>query len=479
MSATFSHSLHLSSALEEAMVPKKQGIVSILGADTAAETERSVPFKAGASLRRTLSADMSSKKWLTQQGFSSLKKIASSNQFPVISAINDSSEEKPEQTQFDIWSSIISQKEESSLILTPPYIHPLVKRSASSLSDKSLEICTESLGSETGSDSFSASSYPPSESSVDMDDEDNKEEVQEKPLQTQPPQLMTASFDEEEEPRIFKFPAAAEYRSFPPPIPSLSRKDIGAGVVRMMKTHRDNGRLVLEAVSVPSHNNFLAQRQDGRLVLTFANTKTETSIEVEDEEEVDQELEEVFESFEEDDIEEEEETEEHRWCEMEQAPKLPSGAMNVHRLAVMMNKPIWLGNRNPTWPENFDEIVQFGSEQKEETTPSPLAVLAQSLPPRPPVSRLIPSNSQPSTVAAAAAASLNGYNHYWRRSTNQPPMSKAAAADQVQQSPPVKNLMANDHQQQQRRDSFAPFSQGCKEPRRSLLFWEPHCIATS
>ncbi|CAH1417659.1 unnamed protein product [Lactuca virosa] len=32
------------------------------------------------------------------------------------------------------------------------YVHPMVKRSASALSTKSLEMCTESLGSETGSD---------------------------------------------------------------------------------------------------------------------------------------------------------------------------------------------------------------------------------------------------------------------------------------------------------------------------------------
>ncbi|TQD91086.1 hypothetical protein C1H46_023320 [Malus baccata] len=38
-----------------------------------------------------------------------------------------------------------------------------------------------------------------------------------------------------------------------------------------MRTHRDNGRLVLEAVSIPSPNNFRAERHDGRLVLTFLN----------------------------------------------------------------------------------------------------------------------------------------------------------------------------------------------------------------
>ncbi|XVF19611.1 hypothetical protein REPUB_Repub11eG0125600 [Reevesia pubescens] len=538
MYASLSNSLGLSSALnitEEAMVTKKQGIVSILGSDT---DQR--PIKA-ASLRRTLSADMSSKKWLTQH---SLKKIASSEEFPV-SIIDSSSEDGEEDYeerketearsqfdiwtsiqqeknkkevdqkpgQFDIWSSIISQKaeEESSKSVPPPYIHPLVQRSASSLSKKSLEICTESLGSETGSDGFS--SYPPSETG---DMEEDKEEDQELQPQKQERVAQLSSFDEE--PRIVKYNYDVAKKlsspSFPPPIPSLSLKD-GARV--RMKTHRDNGRLVLEAVSVPSQNNFLAQRQDGRLVLTFSNyTPSEAESEVYEvmnvEEEVKEleELEEEFECFGEeefesfgeeeneseiDDVEEEEEESESeiegvledRSCEMEHAPKLSSVAMNVHRLAVMMNKPIWLASRNPTWPKNFDEIVKLGEEKQEKaetTTPPPLA---QSLPLRPRVARLIPSTTP--TAAATATASLNAYEYYWRR-PNQP-ISKAAAVlnPLAQQSPPLKdnsnkNLMANEQQQLlvlrgNKGDYFVPLLKGCKEPRRSLLFWEHDCIATS
>ncbi|XVF05072.1 hypothetical protein REPUB_Repub05bG0139800 [Reevesia pubescens] len=536
MSAPLGNSLRLSSALnitEEAMVTKKQGIVSILGSDS---DQR--PTKA-ASLRRTLSADMSSKKWLTQHGFSPLKKIASSEEFPVsiidseegdedyderketeargqfdiwtsIQLENNKKELDQKPGQFDLWSSIISQKadQDQSKSLPPPYIHPLVKRSASSLSEKSLEVCTESLGSETGSDVFS--SYPPSETG---DIEEDKEEDQEQ-QQKQEKVSQLSSFDAEELPRIVKYNydvgKKSPNRSFPPPIPSLSRKD-GASV--RMKTHRDSGRLVLEAVSVPSQNNFLAQRQDGRLVLTFANTTPTTEAEsevnevlnVEEEVKEVEELEEEFESLgeeeEENEIEIDEEEEEgieneiegveYRYCEMEHSPKLPTGAMNVHRLAVMMKKPIWLANRNPTWPKNFDEIVKFGEEREDEkvepTTPAPLA---QSLPPPPRVARLIPS--PPST---AAAASFNAYEYYWRR-PNQP-MSKATAVLNpiAQQSPPLKdnsnkqqlilskNLMANDQQQLlvlrgNKVDYFVPLLKGCKEAR-SLLFGEPRCIATS
>ena len=120
MSAPLSKSLRLSSALnitEEAMTTKKQGIVSILGSDN----ER--PTKA-ASLRRTLSADMSSKKWLTQHGFSPLKKSASSEEFPV--SILDSSSEEGEEDyeerketeargQFDIWTTIQEENNKNEL----------------------------------------------------------------------------------------------------------------------------------------------------------------------------------------------------------------------------------------------------------------------------------------------------------------------------------------------------------------------------
>ncbi|KAK6272403.1 hypothetical protein POUND7_009486, partial [Theobroma cacao] len=533
MSAPLSKSLRLSSALnitEEAMVTKKQGIVSILGSDT----DR--PSRA-ASLRRTLSADMSSKKWLTEYGLSPLKKIASSEEFPfsIIDSSSEGGEEDYEERkdteargqfdiwtsiqqeknkkelekpgQFDMWTSIISEKaqEDSSKPLTPPYIHPLVKRSASSLSEKSLEICTESLGSETGSDGFS--SYPPSETG---DMEEDKEEDQELQQQKQERVAQLNSFDGEE-PRIVKYNydvgKKSPHRSFPPPIPSLSRID-GASV--RMKTHRDNGRLVLEAVSMPSLNNFLAQRQDGRLVLTFANTTPSEAesmvnevmnVEEEEEKEV-EDLEEEFESFgeeeQESEIDEEEEEEiseneiegvEDRCYVIEQPPKLSSGAMNVHRLAVMMNKPIWLANRNPTWPKNFDEIVKFGEEREEKVVEPTAPPLAQSLPPRPRVGRLIPS--PPST---AAAASFNAYEYYWR--PNQP-MSKAAVLNPLGQQSTFalddnsnkelilsKNLMANEEQQLlvlrgNKGDYFVPLLKGCKEPRRSLLFWEPYCIATS
>ncbi|KAK9279809.1 hypothetical protein L1049_013491 [Liquidambar formosana] len=86
MSTSLSKSLRLSSSFkmdeEGKVTDQKQGIVSILGSDVCERGK-------AASLRRTLSADMSSKKWLAQHGFSPMKKIASSEQFLV--SIADSS----------------------------------------------------------------------------------------------------------------------------------------------------------------------------------------------------------------------------------------------------------------------------------------------------------------------------------------------------------------------------------------------------
>ncbi|KAK7375227.1 hypothetical protein VNO78_35920 [Psophocarpus tetragonolobus] len=286
---------------EDTMLVQKQGIVTILGSN----------HDSAASLRRTLSADMSSKKWLSQNGFSPMKKIASSKE------LSHSEEMKQdrfqiwntiEKEQFDVWSSILSQKtnEETSKLTTTPYVHPLVIRSKSCLSEKSLEICTESLGSETGSDGFS--SYSPSETEEEKEEKEEEESVEiihEKELQA-------PKYDY----------AAKKYwpRSFPPPLPSLH-----------MRSHRDNGRLLLQAVSVPSQNYFWAQRENGRLVLTIAEKE-------------EQELEEVGDH-------EAEEAE----SVIEQAPMLLSSGL---KLALMANNPIGLGdaNKSPKWSYTFNDV---------------------------------------------------------------------------------------------------------------------------
>lgn len=377
---------------------QKQGIVTILGSNHDAAT----------SLRRTLSADMSSKTWLSQNGFSSMKKIASSEELShslTKSSTTDSSsssseeelqirntsQKKEQPEELDMWSSILSQKandEASKLTATAPYVHPLVRRSKSCLSEKSLQICTESLGSETGSDGFSSETG-------DSEEEEEEEEEKVKEIEQ-----MTQEVEELHVRKLHNYGTKKSLslpRSFPPPLPSLH-----------MRSHRDNGRLFLQAVELPSQNNFCAQRENGRLVLTFAPS-----------EEVEEEEEQVMK------IEGDGEAEEA------EAPMLLSSGM---RLALMMNKPIKLGDTTITMsPKWSNEVVNFKDVDVVQHSP---------LPPRPRV------RSIPSTISAA----FNAYEYYWRTK----PVAKASKFQQCLEN----NLKT------------------CKDSRRPFLFWEPYCIAT-
>lgn len=554
--SSLSKNFRLSSTLkieEEAMaITKNQGIGSILGSGNC--DERST--NSSSSLRRTLSADhMSSTKWLTQHGFSPMKKIASSEEFSICSITDSSSSEDDEeeeedgdetnddeprgqfdiwnsiqeevakkkeldrqkQGQFDIWSSIIQQKSQEitgSKPLAPPYIHPLVKRSASSLNEKSLEICTESLGSETGSDGFS--SYPSSESGDD--DKETEQEQQERVEQSLSFPFEAMSIPKYNYVAGKKSPAQQrQQRSFPPPIPSRGN---GASSIRM-QSRRDNGRLVLEAVSVPSTTNFLAQRQDGRLVLTFVNSTEQVGPKIEREEV--KEMEEEFENFDDDDDDyvesddedeaEEEEEEKEAAFVMEPAPPklLSSRVINVHRLSSLMG----LANRDPTWPNKFNEVVKF-DEAENDIKPT---IVAKSLPPMPrmiPKARAAAEADEKGTVtevAFVAAAggggggvggggvSFNAYEYYWRPKPMTAAQSKGGGGggNNINYSENnhnnynnklilSKNSMGNNNNQEQqqllvlrgnRGDYWVPLLKSCKEPRRSLLFWEPYCIATS
>ncbi|TQD90352.1 hypothetical protein C1H46_024087 [Malus baccata] len=615
-SLTSSPSSHfMKKNMEQEVVTEKRGIVAILSPSDSERTK-------AASLRRTLSADMSSKRWLAQHGFSPMKKIASSEElcisvdirddssssskdvghyqdqrkakFHIWSSIDEQAQKQKTKTeaakqqpgQADLWSSIICQKaNEEEASKAAPYVHPLVKKQSSSLTKKSLEVCTESLGSETGSEGFA--SYPTSETGdveiVEKETEEEQATVQQQQEEKEKPQLSQA-FDGNEF-RVVKYNSAASkklpsVRSFPPPLPSLSgcdgesvcmrtRRDNGRLVLEAvsmpslnnfraqrqdgrlnnsaaskklpsvrsfppplpslsgcdgesvcMRTRRDNGRLVLEAVSMPSLNNFRAQRQDGRLVLTFLNSIS-SSCEVPKCEEVANEEEKIREeefeenvNFEEgekekesersdgDDVDEdrEEESDEVEKARkengirrieivMEEAPRiLTSRVTNVHRLALMMNKPIGLDNKAHGWTNKFNEVVKYGGVQEEvevvETT-----TISRSLPPLPGrVARMIPKPPA-TTKTAAAAASFNAYEYHWRTNPTTtaalkplpPPTSQSLKSNGFMSQ----NQLANEQQQLlvlrgNKGDQLVTFSKGCKEPRiRSLLFWEPYCIATS
>ncbi|EER92517.1 hypothetical protein BDA96_01G457700 [Sorghum bicolor] len=149
----------------------------------------------------------------------------------------------------DIWNMIQAQKPAPPAVprqaqAQAPYVHPLVRRSSSLLTQKSLEICTESLGSETGSDGFSDTDGSATDRSCPgSDDERGGEEVA---------------------------PRATPPRAFPPPLPSLARRKVESTME--MRQERQDGRLLVRVVPVASSTLFRAQRRGGRLLLSFADT---------------------------------------------------------------------------------------------------------------------------------------------------------------------------------------------------------------
>ncbi|CAI9107844.1 OLC1v1007314C1 [Oldenlandia corymbosa var. corymbosa] len=142
------------------------------------------------------------------------------------------------------WSSITSQnsKKPAHSESDKLYVHPLVKRSSSTLSTKSLEMCTESLGSETGS-SIGES----------IDD-----------LPSGPLPERFGSLGRQK--KIYRSAA-----SYPPPLTSISGSE---GV--QMRPHREGGRLVLKAFSVTSSSpHFKTERSNGRLKLSLLRKEEE------------------------------------------------------------------------------------------------------------------------------------------------------------------------------------------------------------
>ncbi|KAK6141403.1 hypothetical protein DH2020_024851 [Rehmannia glutinosa] len=119
------------------------------------------------------------------------------------------------------------------------YVHPLVKRSSSSLSTKSLEMCTESLGSETGN-------------GIDSIFDEFSSEKQSS-TRIKPAKNLDSS------------KKIKKSSNFPPPLTSISGNE---GV--QVKTHREGGRLVIKAFSFSSCTTyFQAERENGRLKLSL------------------------------------------------------------------------------------------------------------------------------------------------------------------------------------------------------------------
>lgn len=419
--------------------------------------------------------------------------------------------------QFDIWASIQSSKEEASPAeLPPPYVHPLVRRSASSLSQKSLEICTESLGSETGSEGMLSSddledyfsSWKTEEEIVENDEaeevvngdmgvQDDEEEMAERlePMPPPPPnrrkKLASVNYH-------CSIGRNSPLRSFPPPLPSLCRRD---GPCLSMRRYRRDGRLVIEAVPVPSQNYLHARREGGRLVLTFIETTfedvypenegsamaqalqqaeqekashggqavfEEAEAEVEDggpmengavDDDVDNDV-----GIDEDEVGDEEGEEEVEVVDKGivvevkvSRPPLPqNGGIKVQRSSVVINK--FVG-------------VPLSSQSPWAVEQAAAAAAPTGPPQQPPLSNITTTTATAVVaVAAAASSSLSTDERYWRNAKG--PLSSS------RRHPSPEKLYFTSKRLTNRQDLLHQVRR-CSEHHRPLFIWEPCCIATS
>ncbi|CAN6298098.1 unnamed protein product [Urochloa humidicola] len=177
--------------------------------------------------------------------------------------------------QADVWNAIHAEDDNKEAVKkapSKPYVHPLVRRS---MSQKSLEVCTESLGNETGSGDFTSSlddmaclfgSAPAAAAEEpfwfwqqrDAAARDPEEEAEEEQWGTGKG-LAAVNYHRSSA-------GTAARRAFPPPLPSMSRRD---GPCLQMRPRRQDGRLVVEAVAVRPRGYLHARRQGGRLCLSF------------------------------------------------------------------------------------------------------------------------------------------------------------------------------------------------------------------
>ncbi|KAL7084191.1 hypothetical protein ACP275_14G209800 [Erythranthe tilingii] len=140
------------------------------------------------------------------------------------------------------WDFLQAPKKTSSYSCKPAtndtvYVHPLTK-SCSWMSTRSLEMCTETLGSETGTHIMDESTYLA---------------IMEK----------RSSCGSEQPTKTCK--KIKHVTSFPPPLTSI----VGGGGGVEMRARREEGRLVIEAVASSSRSCFKAERENGRLRLSL------------------------------------------------------------------------------------------------------------------------------------------------------------------------------------------------------------------
>ncbi|CAN6289966.1 unnamed protein product [Urochloa humidicola] len=310
----------------------------------------------------------------------------------------------------DIWNMIQAQKPAAPPKQAAAYVHPLVRRSSSLLTQKSLEICTESLGSETGSDGFSDADR----SCPGSDDDDDREEEAAVAMPPPPPS-----------------------RAFPPPLPSLARRKVESTME--MRQERQDGRLLVRVVPVPSSTLFRAQRRGGRLLLSFADESRGQAEPDEHQADDHEEAHEVVEDEEDDEEEEVEVVDRGTVVEFKVStqPQARSGT-RVRRSSLVINK--FVGAEPAATCGEIDKAPR----------------------------RLTTGGSTTTAVAALAAASV--------LSATAPPPGNGE--DAVPGATCGENKLLMTAKRRSSKEELLNNMRRCNQLRGQLFFWEP-CIATS
>ncbi|KAM0862431.1 hypothetical protein ACQ4PT_045265 [Festuca glaucescens] len=177
----------------------------------------------------------------------------------------------PAPPQLDTWSAIQTYVDDStSKPLQPPAkaSYPMPPRR--SMSNESLDLCTESLGSETGTHGDFLDQAAVMACLYQTTDDSSPALADSFP----PPALQEEGQEEAAAGELteVQYHRARPQRAFPPPLPSMSRRrGDDAGPCLRMLPHRRDGRLVVEAVAVKPQGYLHARRQGGRLRLCFVD----------------------------------------------------------------------------------------------------------------------------------------------------------------------------------------------------------------
>lgn len=464
----------------------REGISSILWSESDQGTTLA---PAAASIRRTLSADMSSKNWLSHNGFCAADDHRP-GQDEIWRAIQAQKTTQPNNDAATPPAPALIRSSESfsSIVLatsfqstedpfSPSLLPAVEKKPVKKMSLQSLQICTEILGSETGADDFSPDfplEYP--------DDTERTTPLKNRYSKRAPP------------------------KPLPPPLPSLNMDKNSLQI----RPRRQNGRLTLEAVSLPPQEYLRAERRDGRLLIVLINKSNhyETEEDHNNKETEEEETEMVFNGLEE---EEEEEIEEHKKeddDEEEQEKEeedeeeeknimevLGEREINIPRRypPLMMQFPGLICKKHPPWTINRAVAADAGEEDVIINQLQP-----HSLPPAPGVAGLI---GYP-PPAATSTTFVNTYDYFWRK---KPAVAGEKGETEVLMGKKSRNDNNNEKwewgetekKKKKRIDSVVLLRgtkannmkipavlnpNGCKDGRRwpsSLLLRDPYCIATS